>query len=83
MGGVVALGDLGLRWNMAAALSLLEDVQALAQAAQCGSRRSFEQEQVLIQTGERPFGGQGVDGLDKVLLLALCLGHNLWMHSET
>lgn len=39
------------------ALGLLEDVQALSQAAECGGRCGFEQQQVLVQTGERASGG--------------------------
>lgn len=39
------------------ALALLEDVQALAQAAEGSGRRSFEQQQVLVQTRERASGG--------------------------
>lgn len=58
-------------------LGLLEDVQALSQAAECGGRRGFEQQQVLVQTGEGPSGGKRVNGMDQVLLLALCLGHHL------
>lgn len=64
MGGVVALGSLGLRRCLAVALGLLEDVQALSQAAERGGRRGFEQQQVLVQTGEGASGGQRVNGLD-------------------
>lgn len=59
------------------ALALLEDVQAFSQTAEGGSRRGFEEQQVLVQAGERPPAGQGVDGMHQVLLLALCLGHDL------
>lgn len=62
---------------LAAALSPLEDVQALSQAAEGGGRCGFEQEQVLVQAGERAFGGERVNGLNQVLLLAFCLGHHL------
>lgn len=58
-------------------MAMLEDVQALSQTAERGGRRGFEQQQVLVQTGDGAFGGQGVDGLDQVLLLALGLGHHL------
>ncbi|TNN55074.1 hypothetical protein EYF80_034703 [Liparis tanakae] len=54
MVGVVALGAVGRRRSPAAALGLLEDVQALAQAAERGGRRGFEQQQVLVQAGEGP-----------------------------
>lgn len=57
MGSVVALRGLGLMWWLAVALGLLEDVQALSQAAECGGGRGFEQQQVLVQTGERASGG--------------------------
>lgn len=77
VGSVVALGGVGLGRSLAVALGPLEDVQALPQAAEGGGRRGFEQQQVLVQTGERASGGQRVNGLDQVLLLALCLGHHL------
>lgn len=80
--GVVALGDVGRRRSLAVALGLLEDVQALSQAAERGGRRGFEQQQVLVQAGEGAPGGQRVDGLDQVLLLALCLGHHLGDNSH-
>lgn len=55
---MVALAGLRLRWwCLAVVLGLLEDVQALAQAAERGSRRGFEQEEVLVQTGDGAFGG--------------------------
>lgn len=57
MSRVIVLRGLGLRWRLVVALGLLEDVQALSQAAECGSRRGFEQQQVLVQTGERASGG--------------------------
>lgn len=59
------------------ALGLLQDVEALSQAAERGGRRGLEQQQVLVQTGQRASGGQGVYGMDQVLLLALGLGHHL------
>lgn len=59
------------------ALGLLEDVQAFPQTAEGGSRCGFEQQEVLVQTGQRASGGKGVNGVDQVLLLALCLGHHL------
>lgn len=59
------------------ALALLEDVQTFSQAAEGGSGRGFEEEEVLVQTGQRTSGGEGVDGVDQGLLLALCLGHDL------
>lgn len=59
------------------ALALLEDVQTFSQAAEGGSRRGFEEQEVLVQTGQRTSGGEGVDGVDQGLLLALCLGHDL------
>lgn len=73
----MSLGGLGLRRRLAVALGVLEDVQTLAQAAERSGRSSFEQQQVLVQAGERAPGGQRVNGLDQVLLLALCLGHHL------
>lgn len=57
MGGVVALGGLALRCRLAVALGLLEDVEALSQAAEGGGRCGFEQQQVLVQTGDGAFGG--------------------------
>lgn len=62
---------------LAVALGLLEDVQAFPQTAEGGSRRGFEQQEVLVQTGQRASGGKGVNGVDQVLLLALCLAHHL------
>lgn len=59
------------------AVALLEDVQALSQAAERGGRRGFEQQQVLVQAGQRPSGGERVYGVDQVLLLAFSLGHHL------
>lgn len=59
------------------ALGLLEDVQAFPQTAEGGSGCGFEQQEVLVQTGQRASGGKGVNGVDQVLLLALCLGHHL------
>lgn len=70
---MVGLG--GLRERLA--LALLEDVQTLPQAAERGRRGGFEQQQVLVQAGHRSLGGQRVDGVDQVLLLALGLGHHL------
>lgn len=67
----------GLARRLAVALGLLQDVEALAQAAERGGRRGLEQQQVLVQTGQRASGGQGVYGMDQVLLLALGLGHHL------
>lgn len=64
------------------ALALLEDVQTFSQAAEGGSGRGFEEQEVLVQTGQRTSGGEGVDGVDQGLLLALCLGHDL-VETET
>lgn len=71
--GVVGLGGLGL----AVGLGLLQDVQALSQAAQGGGRRGFEEQEVLVQAGKGSSRGEGLDGLDQVLLLTLCLAHHL------
>lgn len=59
------------------ALALLEDVQTFSQAAEGGSRRGFEEQEVLVQTGQGTSGGEGVNGVDQGLLLALRLGHDL------
>lgn len=56
---------------------MLKDTQAFSQTAECGCRRGFEQEQVLIQGGQRPAARQGLDGIHQILLLALRLGHDL------
>lgn len=72
---MIAQRGLRVRWRLA--LGLLQDVQALSQAAERGGRRGFEQQQVLVETGQGAFGGQRVDGLDKGLLLAFSLGHHL------
>lgn len=63
--------------SLAVALGLLEDVQAFPQTAEGGSGCGFEQQEVLVQTGQGASGGKGVNGVDQVLLLALCLGHHL------
>ena len=76
--GVVGLG--GLREGLA--LALLQDVQTLPQAAECGCRGGLKQQQVLVQAGQGTLGGQRVDGVDQVLLLALCLGHHLGTERE-
>ena len=75
---MVGLG--GLREGLA--LALLEDVQTLPQAAEGGRRGGLEQQQVLVQAGQGSLGGQRVDGVDQVLLLALCLGHHLGRERE-
>lgn len=79
---MVALRGLVPGLRVAVALGLLEDVEALAQAAEGGSRRGFEQQQVLVQAGHGAFGGQRIDGLGQALLLALSLGHHLPENSE-
>lgn len=76
LGRVATLrGVVGRR--LAVALGLLEDVQALSQAAERGSRRGFKEQQVLVQAGQRPSGGERVYGMDQVLLLAFSLRHHL------
>ena len=57
--------------------ALLEDAQALPQAAEGGGGGGLQQEEVLVQAGEGATGRQGLDGLHQVLLLALGLGHHL------
>ncbi len=56
---------------------VLKDTQAFSQTAECGCRCGFEQEQVLVQGGQRPAAWQRLDGINQVLLLAFCLGHDL------
>lgn len=77
-------GSLGCRMALqgrgrclAVALGLLEDVQAFPQTAEGGSGCGLEQQEVLVQTGQGASGGKGVNGVDQVLLLALCLRHHL------
>lgn len=56
---------------------LMQDAQALPQAAEGGGRGGLQEQEVLVQAGERPAGGQGLNGVHQVLLLALHLGHDL------
>lgn len=75
-GAVVTLGRLRRRRSLA--LGLLQDVEALAEAAEGSGRCGFEQQQVLVQAGQGAFGGKGVDGLDQAFLLDFGLGHHLF-----
>lgn len=55
----------------------VQDVQALVEAVHGGHGRGLEHQQVLVQRGEAGGGGQALDALQQVSVLALGLGHHL------
>lgn len=57
--------------------TLLEEREALPEAAEGGGRGSLQQKQVLVQGSEGAGARQGLNGVHEVLLLALHLVHHL------
>lgn len=57
--------------------ALLEQAQALPEAAEGGSRGSFQEQQVLVQGSEGARPRERLDGVHQGLLLPLHLGHHL------
>ena len=58
--------------------TLLEQAEALAEAAEGGRRGGFQEQQVLVQGGERARTWQRLNGMHEVLLLSFHLAHHLW-----
>lgn len=55
----------------------VQDVQVLVQAVHGGHGGGLEHQQVLVERGQAGGGGQALDALDQVSVLALGLAHHL------